>query len=302
MILAFISLHELLATWNQIFFIPQSTLTLCVFRFFTGLLVISETFSWLGTYKNLLSPEGWFGYDDFIKHQKTIRFSLLSYLPNHTYSILLLLVVQFGAGLLLALGIVPQLAALVCFITLTSLHNRNTYVLSAGDTVYRFFCLFLIFAPTGTQLSILHPARSLHSEILAWPWPLVMVRLFMANIYIKNVYFKLLGEWWRKGTATQKVFDVRIWTRKKIPDWLDKLWFFKLTTYGTLVIETSLFTLIWIDEFRLAVVAVGIAFHLGLWYFLRLGFFQVAMIVGLLVFVEPWEYAKCFEWIAHFLA
>ena len=301
MSLAFISVHELLDRWNQIFFLPQSTLTLCVFRFFTGLLVLSETYSWLGTYKNLLSPGGWFGYDDFIKHQKAIRFSLLSYLPNHTYSILLLLGVQFVAGLLMALGIVPQLAAMVCFITLTSLHNRNPYVLSAGDTVYRFFCLFLIFAPTGTQLSILHPDDLLQTDTLAWPWPLVMVRLFMANIYVKNVYFKLLGEWWTQGMATQKVFDVRIWVRKRLPGWLDKGWFYKLTTYGTLLVETALFTLIWIDEFRLATVALGILFHLGLWYFLRLGFFQVAMIVGLLVFVEPEEYARFFNWISHFL-
>lgn len=38
----------------------------------------------------------------------------------------------------------------------------------------------------------------------------------MANIYMKNVLFKLTGAWWRDGTATQKVFGVRIWNRMEI--------------------------------------------------------------------------------------
>jgi hypothetical protein len=295
-------LGELLEFWNTLLFIPQPSLTLCVFRLLTGLLVLSETYSWLGVYKNLLSPEGWFGYDDYERTLKKFRFSLLNYLPVTSDSIKWVLGVQFVAGLFLTAGVLPQLAAFICFVTLVSLHNRNIYVLSSGDTVYRFFCLFLIFAPSGHQLSVLYPTTFLNPDATAWPWTLILVRLFMANIYLKNVLFKLLGESWRDGNATQKVLRVSIWNRKKLPSLLDHPWFYKTTTYGTLVVETALFTLIWFEDLRLGVVAAGILFHLGLWYFLRLGFFQAAMIVGLMVFVKPEEFTYFFRWLAHLVA
>ena len=199
----------------------------------------------------------------------------------------------------LTLGILPNLAAFICFVTLVSIHNRNIYVLSSGDTVYRFFCLFLIFAPSDAQLSILDTKPIIRPDATGWPWTLVMIQLFMANIYAKNVLFKLMGEWWRDGTATQKVLKVRIWNRRELPSLLDHTWFFKCTTYGTLVIETALFSLIWIEEFRLPVLAMGVFLHIGLWIFLRFRFFQLTMIFGLLAFITPKEYHFFFEWMTH---
>ena len=298
--LSFVTLNELLKIWNDTFFTEQPTLTICVFRVLTGILVLTETRNWLSVYKTLLSPDGWFGYEDYAETQRKVRFSLLNYLPATNRSVELILALQFVAAFCLTIGILPQVAALVCFITLVSIHNRNLYVLSSGDALYRFFCLFLIFAPSETQLSVIDFPNLLHPDARAYPWTLLMIRFFMANIYMKNVLFKLLGESWLNGTATQQVLNVRIWNRSTVPPWLNHTWFYKATTYGTLVIETALFTLIWIDEFRLPVLALGILFHLGLWVFLRIGFFQLAMIVGLAVFITPQEYALVFEMIKRF--
>ncbi|MGF7218946.1 hypothetical protein GGR92_005125 [Spirosoma lacussanchae] len=302
MTLLFITFGELAGGWNQLLFSEQSSLTLCVFRALTGMLVLTETRNWLSVYKLLLSPDGWFGYDEYITLQQPARFSLLNYMPPSTRSVEVLLGVQTIAGFCLTVGIQPQLAALICFITLVSIHNRNMYVLSSGDALYRFFCLFLVFAPTQTQLSVMDYPNLLQPEAKAPAWPLLMIQLFMANIYLKNVFFKLQGSSWLNGTATQLVLRVRIWNRFVIPPVLDRSWFYKTTTYGTLVIETALFTLIWIDECRLAVVALGVLFHLGLWVFLRIGFFQMAMIAGLGAFVSPHEYGYLFGQIQRWLA
>jgi uncharacterized membrane protein YphA (DoxX/SURF4 family) len=297
--LAFITINQLLKTWNELFFSNQSTLTICVLRLLTGILVLIETLTWQGRNKQLLLPDGWFGYEDYKANDKEPRFSLLNYLPPTHTSVNLVFGLQLVAGVCLMLGIFSNLAAVVCFVTLVSIHNRNIYVLSSGDTVYRFFCLFLIFAPSDTQLSLLKPAHLLRPEATGWPWILVMIQLFMANIYLKNVLFKLMGEWWRDGTATQKVLHARIWNRMELPLILDHTWFYKFTTYGTLVIETALFSLIWIEEFRLPVLATGVFLHLGLWIFLRFGFFQITMIFGLTAFIKPEEYYQFSAWIVH---
>jgi uncharacterized membrane protein YphA (DoxX/SURF4 family) len=296
----FITLNQLLKSWNDFFFSNQSTLTISVLRLWTGILVLIETWVWQGKNKILLQPEGWFGYDDYKRNKKDLRFSLLNYLPPTTASLNLIFGIQFMAGLCLTLGILPNLAAFVCFVTLVSIHNRNIYVLSSGDTVYRFFCLFLIFSPFDAQLSILDTKHLFRPEATGWPWTLIMIQLFMANIYAKNVLFKLTGEWWRDGTATQKVLKARIWNRRELPQILDRTWFFKCTTYGTIAIEAALFSLIWIEEFRLSVLAMGVLLHIGLWIFLRFGFFQLTMIFGLSAFITPKEYRLFFEWLSHF--
>ncbi|NBB18755.1 HTTM domain-containing protein [Runella sp. CRIBMP] len=296
----FITLNQLLNSWNDFFFSNQSTLSISVLRLLTGILVLIETWVWQGKNKILLQPTGWFGYDDYKKNKKDLRFSLLNYLSPTTASLNLIFGIQFIAGLCLALGIFPNLAAFVCFVTLVSIHNRNIYVLSSGDTVYRFFCLFLIFSPSDAELSILDTKHFFRPEATGWPWTLIMIQLFMANIYAKNVLFKLKGEWWRDGSATQKVLKVRIWNRRELPKALDRTWFFKCTTYGTLVIEAALFSLIWIEEFRLFVLALGVLLHIGLWIFLRFEFFQLTMIFGLSAFITPKEYRLFLEWLSHF--
>ncbi|GAB2576088.1 HTTM domain-containing protein [Spirosoma areae] len=297
MTLLFVPIDDLLTRWDTALFSEQPTLTICVFRLLTGILVLTETRNWLSIYKTLLSPDGWFGYEDYTKNLRPLRFSLLNYMPATNRSVERIFLIQAIAGVCLTLGVLPQLAALVCFITLVSIHNRNLYVLSSGDSIYRYFCLFLIFAPSATQLSLPDFPYLLHPEALGYSWTLLMIRLFMANIYLKNVFFKLHGDRWLDGTATQLVLNVRIWNRREVPSVLNHRWFYRATTYGTLVIETTLFTLIWIEEFRLPVLALGILFHLGLWYFLRIGFFQIAMIVGLGAFLTPREYAVVFDTI-----
>ncbi|QJW90118.1 HTTM domain-containing protein [Spirosoma taeanense] len=298
MSLLFITIGELAEIWNRALFSEQPTLTICVFRVLTGFLVLTETRNWLSVYKPLLSVDGWFGYPEYASALKPFRFSLLNYLPATNKSVELVLLLQFIAGLCLMVGVFPQLAALLCFVTLVSIHNRNIYVLSSGDALYRFFCLLLIFAPSDTQLSLLNLPHLLNADVLAYSWTLLMIRLFMANIYMKNVLFKLLGDSWLNGTATQQVLNVRIWNRGRLPAALNHAWFYKATTYGTLVIEIALFTLVWIDEFRLPVLALGVLLHLSLWLFLRIGFFQMAMICGLGAFVTPQEYAVFFGLIS----
>ena len=109
-----------------------------------------ESLSWFKVSGQLLSPTGWYGYEDFIG-DKTKRFTLFRILPKTDGSVKLVLTVQLFAALALMLGVIPQLMAFICFVTLISVHNRTPYVLNACDTIRRFLCFFLIFAASGQQ-------------------------------------------------------------------------------------------------------------------------------------------------------
>ena len=55
-------------------------------------------------------------------------------------------------------------------------------------------------------------------------------------------------------------------------------------TYGTLAVELSLGTLVWIDEFRYPVLLAGVVLHLALELFLNLQLFGWIMMVS---YLEP---------------
>jgi hypothetical protein len=61
----------------------------------------------------------------------------------------------------------------------------------------------------------------------------------------------------------------------------------RLASWGTIVIELGLGTLIWVKEFRYVVLVGGVAFHLVLEYFLNLQLFGWTMLCCLLLFVSP---------------
>jgi hypothetical protein len=296
----FVSFQDLVYAWNYVFFTPQSTLTLCIFRVLVGFLMVEESLQWFLNHQKHLSVAGYFNFHTFKTAVHKKRFSLIGYLPEIDKSVQLMITLQLGAGLFLTCGFFPQIAALICFISTVSIHNRNPFVIDSGDTVRRYFCLLLIFAPCNTQLQFFSSDIMIKPEEKAWPWTLILIQLFVANIYMKNVLFKMLGNTWRNGTATKRIFDIRIWNRFTVPAHLNKNWFYWSTTYGTLIIESLLFSFIWINECRLFIVISGIIFHLGLWLFLRLGHFQFTMICGLLCFVKPEEYLLLMVWLGIF--
>ncbi|MEO0897004.1 MAG: hypothetical protein AAFY71_11430 [Bacteroidota bacterium] len=234
-----------------------------------GGLIIWECVIWLQVFPQLLANEGWYSRSFFLQDQANKRFTLLRYLPGKDgYTKSLIFLAMFG-GLLLVFGVLPQLAASLCFVCLISIQNRNFYALNGGDQVRRMLCLLIVFLPNDTG-----PA-----------WPLILVQLFMANIYFKAFFNKLLGKKWRNGTATASAMNVRIMRRFALPEGLDTEEFHKLLTYGTLLLEGALFSLVWIEALRPYVVLLGVFMHIMMGIFFRLSLFQTSMIVGLISFL-----------------
>jgi len=262
-------MNEIFAWIESILFCEVSYETLHVVRRLLGILIIWECIIWIKEYPQLLSPSGWYSKKYFQDDQENIRFSLLRYLGGWRELDKILLGLGIVGGLMLLAEIIPVLACMICFIVLISIQNRNIFALNGGDQVRRMLCLLLLFLPKHNG-----PA-----------WPLIFVQLFIANIYFKAFYHKLWGEKWRNGTASMDALAVKVMTRFELPDYLQKKGFHKLLTYGTLFIEGTLFTLIWIDEIRVFVVIGGMLMHLGMGIILKLTLFQTTMIVLLITFL-----------------
>jgi len=83
-----------------------------------------------------------------------------------------------------------------------------------------------------------------------------------------------------------------------VPVLFDHLWILNLLTWGTLAIEFSLWTLIWIKELRYYVLICGVALHLGIEWAMNVPLFGLLMIACYTNFVEAADLKRALAFVS----
>jgi hypothetical protein len=188
-------------------------------------------------------------------------------------------------------GFRPRLGALLIAIGIISFDRRNPFLFNGGDGLLRILSLYLILAPSGASLSV---DRWLKRDQPFWefparaPWALRLMQIQLSIIYLSSVWEKLQGTAWPHGNALSYALRLDDLERFPMPGLLsDVPAIVAVLTWGTLLVEFGCGTLIWVPRLRPWVIVVGILFHVGIAYSLRIGFFSAGMIVLYLTFVSP---------------
>jgi uncharacterized membrane protein YphA (DoxX/SURF4 family) len=281
-----LSLQNLPGYWNQFFHAPESTLVLAVFRLAFGVLLLVNACLFWRAAAFCFYPAGALSLEDRQPAFKDTAWSLFNHLPPTKGAVHFVLLLNFVGAIGLLFGFYTRLSAALVFITLTSLHARNIFMLNGGDDVQRLLSFFLIFSHAGGALSVDAWLAGV-PEAVAAPWALRLMQVLVAIIYLRTTYWKLHGATWRAGSAVYYALSLRDYQRRKLPRWLAQPWFYRAATYGTLVLEGALGALLWFDPLRYPLLLAGLVLHLGLEYFMRIGLFQWTMLTGLLLFLKP---------------
>ena len=127
------------------------------------------------------------------------------------------------------------------------------------------------------------------------PWALRLIQIQVSVVYLWTVWYKLTGVDWVDGTALYYATRLEDMTNFSLPIFLDSIVFVKIMTWGTLLLELALGTLIWSEKFRKPLILLGLAFHLGIEYLMSIPFFEIYMMALLLLFYSP-EELRAFVW------
>jgi hypothetical protein len=223
------------------------------------------------------------------------RFDLLENVtnPNVTFAFYMLTLL---AALLTTLGLYTRISSIALLIGVTSLHHRAPDILHSGDTLIRAMLLYIAVAPSGAAVSLdryfarkrgLAPAEPPEVSL----WPQRMMQIQVAIVYFTTVWHKSFGEWWLNGTATWYPINLTEFERFPVPEFLDKQPFIALTTYGTLLTELALATLVFAKPLRKWVLLCGLILHAGIEYRMNIPMFAFVMCGTYLVFYEGNEVA-----------
>jgi len=288
-----ISLGQLASAWDSFFFDPVPPHSLALFRISFAVVLLVDAVFLVADAREYLGPEGLIDHSRYVNRNRGRALSLFLYLPGTTRSLYLILAIHVVAVLLLGVGLFTRLSAATTFVTLRSIINRNPKICNGGDNVARIMCFLLILSPAGNVYSldaaIFKDSWAGTPAVLNAPWALRLMQIQISVIYLRATYWKLRGATYRDGTAIYYATISEYYRRLSLPGVFLRKPLVQALTWGTLMLEFSLGTLIWVTEFRTPLMFAGMLFHASIELVLNLHLFGWYMIVCLLLFADPYQ-------------
>ncbi len=294
-------LTSIINSLRDFFFKPVPVQSVALVRVIFGLLLLANWYmTW--THLNIFwSESGLVSLNTSVIYGSTWRFSFFDLLPNDPRVPALIAMVNLVAALGATFGLFTRTSVLFAFLTVMSFHNRNVFILNSSDLVLRNLLFFMLFTPCGEAYSLdrlIKKFRGLAPSMPAEraPWGLRLMQIQFCIIYISTVMFKMKGAYWADGTAIYIATRLDEFVRMPLP-LLNNLMIIKLLTWGTLVVEFALGTLVWIKELRYWVLLAGLGLHLGIEITMNIPMFEWVMIAAMILMVEPNDVVKLELWV-----
>ena len=294
--------------WNKFWFKKADPLPLAVFRVLLGLNCL-EIFL-MHTAPNFFiffGPDAICSQDVVASGFWFSRFIFDPFVAFHGAHLwlLFLLGVMLLANVSMILGLFTRLSMVVLFLCQFGLYNEDVFVFNGGDEFRRFMLLFLCFSPAGATFSLDSVIAGLKQDWriggfapkLEPVWALRWLQLQFSFIYWNVTANKISGPEWRDGTAVYYATHVQDLQRVYIPFLFEHDITVRLLTYGTMVIEGALATLVWIRPLCYPVLFLGILFHAGIDVSMALPGFETAFVSSYILFVRPEDLYKFASWV-----
>lgn len=219
----------------------------------------------------MLAHSGWkSGYWTFHALSGSVPFEQLLFALHALFAVLLLI------------GFQPRLMAFVIYLFTISLHNRNIFVLQAGDDLLRLLLLACVLLPSGERYAL--SARKKTTETQAGPFSTLYYLLLLASVYVFTLLLKSGEDWRVNFNAVHYALELRQ-LRMPFGEWLllHPSWHAPLTVL-VMVLEASIAPLLLIPsktgKIRLLALLIIIGLHLGIGCSLYVGLFFVINIVS----------------------
>ena len=244
----------------------------------------------------------WFGESGVMPYEQARALgdldtlTLFAVLPRTDLTVQIAYALFLGHIVLLGVGFRSRLQAVFTFVWLLSFQHRYVMLFDGEDTVFRLLGAAFVFLPIASCYSLdawLARRRGRPYARHGSAWALRLVQLEISAIYLSTAWEKLRGHDWLDGTALYYVSRLDdLFGHFPIPGAvLESLTALKLMTWSVLAIEVSLPLLLWIPRTRCLGILLAVALHLGIEYSMSLFLFEWVMLLGLLSFTRPEDFA-----------
>lgn len=219
------------------------------------------------------------------------RFSLMDSIGS-AWGATAFLLVGMTAAAALAVGFRTRIAAILNFVFLLSVHERNILHLDGADTLFRVLSFWLMFAPIGRWMALDARLAGRQSTPVGPAFVVRFLQLQICFVYLYNFANKLGGQKWVDGTALYFTLHLRDFLVRDLGSYLaDVRVFTEVGTYLTLSTEACFMPFVLLPflqpYLRTFGLASGLAFHTGIALLMKVGWFPYLMPATYLLFLEP---------------
>ena len=190
-------------------------------------------------------------------------------------------------AMLLALGVIPRIAALSVVIWQISA-STHLFVTSYGaDTVMRVFGFLILISPLGGCWALGRWFREGPRKRGSVPqYGILLMRLQLAVLYLETGLAKLPSGPWKSGDAIA-IYMVSIYSQWKVNLFGDWMWLSTMATYAVHLLELLLPILLFLPKTRVLAILLGLSLHAGIAITSPLlVIFSISMIPGYLAFLD----------------
>jgi len=270
---------------NEALFGWGSPVAIGVFRILIGFLSFVNLLLLLPVFNSFFTENGLF--PTWMAERWTEgapRLNLLAGVTDPTVTTVVFVLVG-AASILTMLGLFTRAATIALFVGVVTIHHRSPDILHSGDTLLRQWLFLLMIAPAGASLSLdrlIRVRKGLEGAIppLVSLWPQRLIQIQLAIVYFTTVWHKWFGDTWRDGTASYYAFHLHEFDRFPLPAFIQQPWFVVCATYGTLIIELALATLVFSKPLRKWVLLSGIFLHAYIEYSMNIPMFEWVIVAG----------------------
>jgi hypothetical protein len=177
----------------------------------------------------------------------------------------------------------------------------NPLPLSSAQQVLVVILFCLVWTDSGACLSIdawlaRRRGTSRHPTDVEHPmWPLRLIRIQVALIYLNSGLWKLFGASWRDGTAIYYALNLNVFHRVPFMVPAAAEWTLTIATYVTLFWELAFVFMLFHRVSRRIALVIGVLLHMGVWATLEVGPFSWLMIASYIAFLDPQAVSR---WVA----
>jgi hypothetical protein len=195
---------------------------------------------------------------------------------------------------LMTVGYRTTVAVVACFLANVLLDAWNPLPLNGSHPVTTALLFSLMWTKSGAVLSVdswlrrrQGKPRQNEAEALQPIWPLRLLRLHIAVIYLNTGLWKLLNLEWRDGSALHYVLHQNTFARfpETLPVALS--WLTTVGAYVTLFWELGFALMLFHRRTRQLALVMGVAIHLGMALTIEVGVFGWVMIASYIGFLDP---------------
>jgi Vitamin K-dependent gamma-carboxylase len=283
-------LKRFLKIWDSIWFVPVSPSPICLLRILYGIVCIVNGL--------LYGPDflTWFGEHGVLPAASVRHFgprpSILLYFDFTDSEVMAVLWSYVLFACLVTIGLWTRLSTFMTWMLGLTFIARQPLMFHQVDSVLRLMGFVLCLSPAGAMYSIDHwlsrKKKGTSSEPQLYsPWAQRLIQFQVVCLYFKAFWGKLLGETWRQGTAVY--YATHYTTRHHLPHFMDNLLFYKFMTYYTLVIEFSMWSLIWIQPLTKWILLGATILHLGIDWCINLDLLEWSAMIMYVLFLKPAE-------------